>query len=284
LGLRYLLNHETFKKHPIKTILRTGFWEIKKIIGLRSTIKVADFKINVYPTKRRGIDGLIYIFREIESDFKVIKKLLKPGDIIFDIGANIGYFSLYMSKKITDSGKIYAFEPVSTTFKRLQENIILNGYKNIIIEKYALFDKKERREIFLSYAHDRNSLVADNPLQKKEIVDCITLDEYIIKSNVSKISLLKIDTEGAELFVLKSGLNSIKKFKPNIYFEINNDKIKQFGYNQNDLISYLQNLNYFFYNINKGKLYKIKNNSLNCKNLFAINKLNINLYSKHIGI
>ncbi|MBL7916861.1 MAG: FkbM family methyltransferase, partial [Bacteroidia bacterium] len=78
-------------------------------------------------------------FEQIEIEF--ICKYLKQGDVFFDIGSNMGLFSLYASELVGNMGKIYAFEPTKGIYKRLIENIELNGIKNIVPVNKGISDK-----------------------------------------------------------------------------------------------------------------------------------------------
>jgi len=249
MGLKYIFTRSKFHNAPISTLFKIAKWELKKIFHLNSLVYLDDFKMKLYPQKRRGIDGLIYIFGENEKEKRLFDKIVKPGFIVFDIGANIGSTSLRFASLVGEHGKVYCFEPITKTYNRLVENILINDFKNIILYKYALSDSNYEREMFYSYVSDRNSFAPDQINYGSEKVECIMLDTFITKNNIGNINFIKIDVEGAELFVLKGGINALLKNSPIIYLEIFNKKIKELGYTLEDLQNFTRSIGYNFFRI-----------------------------------
>ena len=68
------------------------------------------------------------------------KKILRPGMTVFDVGANIGQFTMLFASLVAPAGKVYAFEPCTDTIGRLKANILLNGLKNVVFEQAAVYD------------------------------------------------------------------------------------------------------------------------------------------------
>jgi len=181
----------------------------------------------------------------------ILKKLNRSNNLkcIFDIGANKGIYSI-LSRKISSSAEIFAFEPVYTTFQSLKSNV-----KNMGINSYNFaFGKKN--EISLINIYEQDTLASmlsfqneflDKEFQKVEIE--LKTGNYFLSENpeIKEISLLKIDTEGFENFVLE-GFND--------YLEIVN--VIQFEYGLANLSSRYFLFDYFrdFSHIFKiGKLY-----------------------------
>lgn len=170
-------------------------------------------KIKLYKDSELAIDIYSGEFEKTERQF--INKFLKEGDVFFDIGANIGLFTLIASEKIGILGSIHAFEPAVETFKRLEENISLNKLKNVYLNNIALSDKKETLKLFV----DKNGYDAYNSfgrpskgnLYSSEEVLTWPLDFYIEENSLTKIDLVKIDVEGWEIPVFKGAENLFKK-------------------------------------------------------------------------
>jgi FkbM family methyltransferase len=176
-----------------------------------------------------------------------LKKNLEPGYVFFDIGANIGAYSLVASKIVGQEGKVHSFEPVSAVFERFQENIKLNNITNITANRNAVYQSSQILELFVSskenagmssiYHHDTES-------GKVEKVEAVAIDDYVIKNNIQRIDLIKIDIEGAELFALKGMTNSLKRFRPGIIIEISDDVIKNTGLGSDEVPELMKSLNY----------------------------------------
>ena len=138
---------------------------------------------------------------------KKILKLIKPGDIVIDIGANIGYYTLIFAKLVGTKGKVYAFEPDRTNFELLSKNIILNNYKNTILINKALSDKEEPINFYLNPLNTANHKIYSGGKDMKTTVICTTLNKFF-KNKPKKISFVKIDVEGAEGKVI-AGMNRL---------------------------------------------------------------------------
>ena len=80
---------------------------------------------------------------------QVIKQNISSGDIVIDIGANIGYFTLIMAKCIRENGKVFSFEPEPKNFELLKKNVEINNYSNVILEKKAIGKKTGTTKLYL---------------------------------------------------------------------------------------------------------------------------------------
>jgi FkbM family methyltransferase len=133
----------------------------------------------------------------------------KQGEWFIDIGANMGFYSLYLSKKYPGM-KALAFEPDPYNIEKLKRNISLNGLDNILVCEYALADEDTHKDLMLNTGSNRggNSFVIDQTEfcgEKQFIsVPCKTLLHSLIEHNVARIGILKIDVEGFEYPILKA--------------------------------------------------------------------------------
>jgi FkbM family methyltransferase len=144
---------------------------------------------------------------EIFSDnYHIFRSHLQfiPGDIIIDLGANEGMFSIMMAK-IFPSVRIIAVEPVSRTYKQLLDNISLNHIENIFTIPVGIGSKYESREIIISKEMSGGSSTLINFKESdhiKENIRIVTLEEIFGEYEIKKCKLLKIDIEGMEHEVL----------------------------------------------------------------------------------
>ncbi len=202
------------------------------------------FKIKLRINLKKDVDRGIYFGTfEFENTF-LFFDLIKKGDIIVDIGANIGFYSLLAASKLQDGGKVYSFEPSKFIINELKSNIEINNYKNIEVFDFALSDSSGKKDFYRCEDDAYNSLLA-KPMQKVvsiDSVDVITLDDFIMMNNISKIDVIKIDAEGLDYEILKGAQQTIMNFKPIIFCEYNsyylNDKSKA------EFIDYLERSGY----------------------------------------
>lgn len=161
---------------------------------------------------------------------------------ILDIGANRGYFSLYMAQKFPNA-KIYAFEPFPETFSQLEDNIKRNHCRNINSYKYAVYDKNGIMDFYSVNWAGCNSLIKDKfeeGYYETTKVSCISFDKISSLTRADKFDFAKIDCEGSEYpILLNSPDEAIRKVKEYV-IEVHIDK----NYSPKDLIKKLESIGY----------------------------------------
>jgi len=191
-----------------------------------------------------------------ESDTEFVKKIIKKSDVVLDIGANIGYYTLIFAKLVGDSGKVFSFEPESENFKILKKNVEINGYNNVILEQKIVSNNDGISTLYVSEkAGSHRIYKSDDYIQSFEI-ESISVDNYLEKNNINKIDFIKIDVEGAELNVLQ-GIQKILDSNEHIilFTEFSPNQIKSCGLEPTDMINFLLNNKFkiYFTQINKHK-------------------------------
>ena len=153
-----------------------------------------------------------YIVRDgwEEETTRIFKEVAKEGDVIVDIGANIGYYTLLAARIVGSSGQVYAFEPDPSNYKILVNNIGLNEFTNVITEEKAVSDKLGTLNFYLNRQDMGAHTIYETDKYKKIItIESVTLDEYF-EGRECPINVVKMDIEGAELAALKGMENIIK--------------------------------------------------------------------------
>ncbi len=162
-----------------------------------------------------------YYFNTFElfvSNF--IKSVLKDGDKVIDIGANIGYYTLICSRLVGSKGHVFAFEPSSKFYGQLEQNIALNGLKNISTYKLAVGCDNSPQTLMTG--SQSASIVLGDPKKEQvtsEVVDSTTLDQFIAQQNYS-IKLLKVDVDGWDYNVLLGATNLLREIRPFVIVEV----------------------------------------------------------------
>lgn len=185
-----------------------------------------------------------------ETDFIVSQ--LKAGQNFLDIGANLGWFSLYAAQAVGPTGHIYAIEPRSTTFQALKRTINENEFS----ERCTLWNTalgEDSRISTLAWApSERNQghtfLLPPSELLKPglegERVEIARLDDLNISR---KIRVIKIDVEGAEPSVIRGGMKLIEKDLPIVVAEVFPRSLKSQGEDPNEFLKILEPLGYKTY-------------------------------------
>lgn len=139
-------------------------------------------------------------------------QVLQPGDVVLDIGANIGYFALLEAQLVGTEGRVYALEPVQDSFKRLKNNIARNNLFNVEAYRIAAGDIDGRATIYVSKKRNRSSLRA-NPKKEqythKEIVPVKKIDNFLLGK--IKPKFVRMDVEGYEYAILDGMIKTMKE-------------------------------------------------------------------------
>lgn len=187
-----------------------------------------------------------------------IKTLLPKGGIFIDVGANMGYFSVFAAKIVGDKGRVIAIEPSSREFDRLEHNLKLNRLKNASAHRLAITDKVGKTKISIA-TDERSSLntigyefsVKGVEKIKTEEVESTTFDNFLKTARIKKIDLIKLDVEGSEIRALKGAERSIKKYRPIIILGTNKDALNVCDGNLAQLDELIKKLHYVAYYIAK---------------------------------
>lgn len=187
----------------------------------------------------------VYVLGSYEPDLvRYLKKILRPGMTCIDAGANVGYFTLLMARSVGFEGRVISFEPTDYVFDLLKRNIGLNVFKHVVAEQLALFSHNgtiEFREGPPSYEVYNSAGTITHPSAGNQAftsrsVPCVTLDHYLKTRHISKVDVIKLDVEGAELPVLK-GMEITLEANPNaiLIVELAEQTTRGFGYSAKDI-------------------------------------------------
>jgi FkbM family methyltransferase len=172
--------------------------------------------------------------------------LIKPGSIVVDVGANVGFYTLTAAQEAGATGRVIAFEPNEHAANRLRENIALNGLINVDVVSAALGAQEGKLTFHLAPDSEGSSLYAvesqDGPTTE---VIVATLDRYLGSAGVTRVDLLKIDAEGAELDVLRGGVSLLTgEGAPVIIIEANPVTLRAAGHSPADLRALIEGYGY----------------------------------------
>jgi FkbM family methyltransferase len=211
------------------------------------------FKIRLY--KDSYLSEEIYANKFEMDEAQFISDFLKEGDIFIDIGANIGLYSLMAARRVGSQGIVYSFEPTSITYRRLSDNIRINRFKNIIPVNMALSDKNGNFEMNVSCdgfdGWNSFTQVIRGSKSRTEMVETSTVDNFFSDDRVwNRISLIKIDVEGWEKFVILGGVEHFKRPEsPVLIIEFVDQNTINAGYTCQELYQLLVSFGYTLYSI-----------------------------------
>lgn len=198
LGLGKISFVNSVYEHLYILLKPKGFLQINI---MNSQIK---FKLDTTDTPNSMTADLLLSqdFSSEAFETRLFCELIRPGMVVVDIGANIGYYSLIGSQLVGKKGKVYALEPDPSNFDMLLKNIQANNYKNIIPSKKAVGDHSGHIRLYMSEHASGHSI---GPLPQSIgsiLVPIERLDDFFI-GKLSPINLVKMDIEGAEMLAFK---------------------------------------------------------------------------------
>lgn len=218
--------------------------------------------------KALGIEGYlrlvsrIYIWlidsgflKEKYPELFFLKTLIKQGHTCLDIGANLGYYSTFLSKHVGATGKVYAVEPIPLFAKIWKDNTKLSFKNNLILFPYALGSENKTVTMSIPFVdgvlHHGMTKVNESGSTNNETaqtfeVEMKNADELF--SVIEKLDFIKIDIEGYEQYVIPAMENTIRKFTPVIQAELGGDE------NRKNVISFLATCGYTPHVLNNEKL------------------------------
>jgi FkbM family methyltransferase len=251
-ALGYYLRHAG--EHP-------GRWRLEAAAMRRS----ASLKGSLRPTTVRTahgfrmiVDGnsqagrVLYLTGRYESEIAAqFARFVKPGDVVVDGGAHIGFFALLASTLVGSAGRVVAFEPSSGTRAILQRNVDLNGRTNITIVPAALGRSAGTAVLAHASAHESGQATVYGTEQsaRTETVDVVALDDRI-GDDSSRVGLIKMDLEGAELQALHGMRRLIAARRPPIVVEVTDRFLRNAGGSAAELYRYLTGHGYSAHIIN----------------------------------
>jgi FkbM family methyltransferase len=150
----------------------------------------------------------------------ILDKDVKSGDVIADVGANLGIYVIVLGKK---ASKVIAFEPHPKSFEMLEKNVELNQLNNVILIKKPVSDSKKKVLLDLSCASIVSEIASSDVLEKvtdNNSLETESIDLDTALAMESKLDWLLIDVEGSEVNVLNGAEMIIKKFAPKIIIEV----------------------------------------------------------------
>lgn len=245
----YLFTHNKFKKEAIV---------VKPIEG--------DF--NICCDTSTWIGSKIVYVGDYEPELKkIFKSIIKKGDHVLDVGANVGFHTLFFAQLVGNEGSVTSFEPVPNNYLALNININLNGFLHIKALNIALSNKHEKVTIDVDI--NSKNPGSYNLFEKggHTQIECHIGDDII---GNQKVDFIKIDVEGYESFVIDGLLETIKMHKPKIIFEYDKHYHQKTGRSENYIFTLLASHGYRHQYISRNGLQNIESfNKLISGNILA---------------
>ncbi len=168
---------------------------------------------------------------------EAVQRLLRPGDTAVDVGANMGYYTMMMASLVGPGGRVLAFEPVGSVSRYLEESVKLNGFTNV--ELFAMCLGAEDATLSFDRRTYRLNVSGSQPDQEIQ-VPVRLFDTMAAGLGIARLTLVKIDVEGAEMDVLQGMRHTVAEHRPHLILEIHPHMIAEFGHRTEELLSLLE--------------------------------------------
>lgn len=183
----------------------------------------------------------------------LILRAVRPGDTVVDGGANVGFFTLLLSRLVGETGQVFAFEPSFKNGIRLGENAVLNdGVSNVIVYSYPLWSSKTKVNFNFATDGGLNSIG-----EVEHLVDSVEMETTTLNDTVDITPrLIKLDIEGSEEQALLGAKRHLKnQICPYIIVELNLEAMKKLNSSQNSLRTFMQEMGYTTFLLHRSGAY-----------------------------
>ncbi|MFQ5715758.1 MAG: FkbM family methyltransferase [Nitrospinales bacterium] len=215
---------------------------------------------NVYKQKLQGVSAKFYFtsFHEMRrlrrliekngDEFRIFSLFLddaKDAKIFYDVGANIGQYSIYARNSNPGMTAVYSFEPESLNFNRLKENILLNGLSHEVHPLKIGLGNQDGEQYFRikgALAGEGTHFVSREPTSRKIVIRSI--DSLLAEGKIKPADLVKIDVEGYEYQTLLGMKNFLQTYRPKIYLECHPRKLAKLGCSAEQTLDFIKKCGY----------------------------------------
>jgi FkbM family methyltransferase len=196
--------------------------------------------------------------RGYEHETSLLPRLVEPGDVCIDVGANFGQYTVPLSRIVGPSGRVLSFEPVPYSGRVLRRVVARTGLSNVTIHDVAASDHEGSVRMSVPSAGARvfqfglahvspDADGGDDGESRTSDARCVTLDDYLADEDLARLSFLKIDVEGAELMVLRGARRLLDTARPIVLCEVEERHTARYQHRPADVLELLVNHGYEAY-------------------------------------
>jgi FkbM family methyltransferase len=195
-----------------------------------------------------------FIYRKSEvPEVCIMQNIVKEGDCVLDIGANIGYWTTVLSSQVGRGGRVFAFEPNPKTFDLLTKNININDCKNVIARNVGIAEANRSGKLYIDELHSGDDRVycptLGMEMNDRSVMDISlrTLDSFKLEIDLQRLSFIKIDVQGFEPMVLKGAYNVLESSNPVLLIEFSSSCYAEAGSSMEEFFKIYSELSFKCY-------------------------------------
>jgi FkbM family methyltransferase len=247
--LSYIWTHPNCQQYQFQSILKFIGWQLyKRLTHQHLDLQLLpNVKLRCHPDSRSAAT-VLYCGLYDYDEMNFLLRYLRAEDSFLDIGSNVGVYTLIAASKIS-SGAIYSFEALPKNYTRLQENLRLNQFEQVKTYAIALSDRTGTVALNLAEG-DSMPFITYRATDNTITVPTDTLDNLLQNQPLAKLTLAKMDIEGAEILALKGAVSLLKQQRPHVWILEINHTVSHFGHQKQDIVDFLDKYGYNLYRYN----------------------------------
>lgn len=239
---------------PVRTGIRVAKSLLRRSVPGWSRVPVPfdGGKTSIYADLRTPLGLGLYRYGRSDSDLDLVGRLLSAGDVFLDGGANVGLFTLVGAVRVGAMGKVIACEPARAVRLRLMENVVLNNLSQVEVVPFALSDRAGQASfrVFDSISAGLNHLAPSvDEGGELETVGVTTIDSLLTPHDRDRLTLIKLDLEGAEHAALLGSAATLHAAHPDLLLEMEPDHLRRMGSSVEDVARDLRKHGYSFFRV-----------------------------------
>jgi FkbM family methyltransferase len=218
--IQWALRHPASTASPVTVLTRLAVWRVRTALHLGTTVSVTERTMEFWcPPEWRGNAKMMYVWRDdYESEIRQLHRWVQPGDLVLDVGAHYGSYTLCLAGLVGAQGHVLAVEPAAHARSVLRRNTLINQLHQVQIVPAAAGAESARANLHLHDDRSRASLQPGGQQSDAESVEVIRLDDLVPRA--PRVSLIKMDIEGYEAQALRGATEILTRDQPIVIFEL----------------------------------------------------------------
>jgi FkbM family methyltransferase len=216
---------------------------------------------------QRLVEGVLEQIPYLEKEMLVLRKLVSPGDVCFDVGAAGGTYMWLLARFSSPGGRVYSFEPRRRSARAIERFRRLGGLDSVSVHEVGFAEQGGEVRVLIPrwgiFQFTTRAFIApeDDAEVPEGFIDLVsqtirltTLDRFATDAGVERIDFLKADVEGAELSLLKGARQSIERWRPVVLLEIEDRHLGRYGQRAVDVVEFMTSHGYRMLTFSEGEL------------------------------
>lgn len=244
------------ERQPTPRLLaRMKLWSHFKALNIQEPVRISwveGLRLDVVLGNDQS--RCLYVCGSFEpNEFAYLNQALSEDAVFIDIGANEGFYTVFAAHHVSPRGLVMAVEPSPREYTRLENNVAINSLSNVRLVKRALGARQGKAVLHVADPeHNGQNTLGDFGHAGVTAVDhveieLVELDSLVVEQELTRVDVIKMDVEGAELEVIKGGLKTLDRYKPILLIELFESALQKQGASVHAVVALLKEHGYLFY-------------------------------------